>query len=98
MELGESADIGSNILTQFKLSSDQMDRVGDTLTAAFTQTNTDLRALGETMKYAGPVAANLGISLEQASAMAGVLANNGVRGYSVTFQSFPPGITAESRR
>ncbi|HAZ7191979.1 phage tail tape measure protein [Escherichia coli] len=80
MELGESADIGSNILTQFKLSSDQMDRVGDTLTAAFTQTNTDLRALGETMKYAGPVAANLGISLEQASAMAGMLANNGLRG------------------
>lgn len=80
MDLGESADIGSNILTQFKLSSDQMGRVGDTLTAAFTRTNTDLRALGETMKYAGPVAANLGISLEQASAMAGMLANNGLRG------------------
>ncbi len=80
MDLGESADIGSNILTQFKLSSDQMDRVGDTLTAAFTRTNTDLRALGDTMKYAGPVAANLGISLEQASAMAGMLANNGLRG------------------
>lgn len=80
MELGESADIGSNILTQFKLSSDQMDRVGDTLTAAFTRTNTDLRALGDTMKYAGPVAANLGINLEEASAMAGMLANNGLRG------------------
>lgn len=80
MELGESADIGSNILTQFKLSSDQMDRVGDTLTAAFTRTNTDLRALGDTMKYAGPVAANLGISLEETSAMAGMLANNGLRG------------------
>lgn len=80
MDLGESADIGSNILTQFKLSSDPMDRVGDTLTAAFTRTNTDLRALGDTMKYAGPVAANLGISLEQASAMAGMLANNGLRG------------------
>lgn len=57
MDLGETADIGSNILTQFGLSADQMDRVGDTLTAAFTRTNTDLRALGETMKYAGPVAA-----------------------------------------
>ncbi|OKW43550.1 phage tail tape measure protein [Escherichia coli] len=66
MDLGETADIGSNILTQFGLSADQMDRVGDTLTAAFTRTNTDLRALGETMKYAGPVA--------------GVLANMGIRG------------------
>ncbi|EKF9532182.1 phage tail tape measure protein, partial [Escherichia coli] len=75
MDLGETADIGSNILTQFGLSADQMDRVGDTLTAAFTRTNTDLRALGETMKYAGPVAGKLGISLEQAAAMAGVLAD-----------------------
>ncbi|ENO1916556.1 phage tail tape measure protein, partial [Escherichia coli] len=74
------ADIGSNILTQFNLTADQMDRVGDTLTAAFTRTNTDLRALGETMKYTGPVAAKLGISLEEAAAMAGMLANNGLRG------------------
>ncbi|HBB2496709.1 phage tail tape measure protein [Escherichia coli] len=80
MDLGETADIGSNILTQFGLSADQMDRVGDTLTGAFTRTNTDLRALGETMKYAGPVAGKLGISLEQAAAMAGVLANMGIRG------------------
>ncbi len=80
VELGETADIGSNILTQFNLTADQMDRVGDTLTAAFTRTNTDLRALGETMKYTGPVAAKLGISLEEATAMAGMLANNGLRG------------------
>ncbi|EKD6048302.1 phage tail tape measure protein, partial [Escherichia coli] len=64
----------------FNLTADQMDRVGDTLTAAFTRTNTDLRALGETMKYTGPVAAKLGISLEEAAAMAGMLANNGLRG------------------
>ncbi|EFA4248389.1 phage tail tape measure protein, partial [Escherichia coli] len=38
------------------------------------------RALGETMKYTGPVAAKLGISLEEAAAMAGMLANNGLRG------------------
>ncbi|EGZ0108045.1 phage tail tape measure protein [Escherichia coli] len=80
VELGETADIGSNILTQFNLTADQMDRVGDTLTAAFTRTNTDLRALGETMKYTGPVAAKLGISFEEAAAMAGMLANNGLRG------------------
>ncbi|EOD1811638.1 phage tail tape measure protein, partial [Escherichia coli] len=80
VELGETADIGSNILTQFNLTADQMDQVGDTLTAAFTRTNTDLRALGETMKYTGPVAAKLGISLEEAAAMAGMLANNGLRG------------------
>ncbi|MFZ1875073.1 MAG: phage tail tape measure protein [Chania sp.] len=80
MELGESADIGSNILSQFTLPAGEMDRVSDVLTAAFTRTNTDLRNLGDTMKYAGPVASKLGISLEEAAGMAGILANNGIRG------------------
>ncbi|GAB7207480.1 hypothetical protein OS21_39760 [Dickeya oryzae] len=80
MELGETADIGSNILSQFNLDASQMDRVSDVLTGAFTRTNTDLFSLGETMKYTGPVAAKLGISLEDAAAMAGMLANNGIRG------------------
>ncbi|MCD9952912.1 phage tail tape measure protein [Klebsiella variicola subsp. variicola] len=80
MELGESADIGSNILSQFTLPAGEMNRVSDVLTAAFTRTNTDLRSLGDTMKYAGPVASKLGISLEEAAGMAGLLANNGLRG------------------
>ncbi|HHN8615096.1 TPA: phage tail tape measure protein, partial [Klebsiella quasipneumoniae] len=80
MALGESADIGSNILSQFTLPAGEMDRVSDVLTAAFTRTNTDLRSLGDTMKYAGPVASKLGISLEEAAGMAGILANNGLRG------------------
>lgn len=80
MNLGESADIGSNILSQFTLPAGEMDRVSDVLTAAFTRTNTDLRSLGDTMKYAGPVASKLGISLEEAAGMAGILANNGLRG------------------
>ncbi|WP_422881188.1 phage tail tape measure protein [Pantoea agglomerans] len=80
MELGESADIGSNVLSQFSLPAGQMDRVSDVLTAAFTRTNTDLRQLGETMVYAGPVMSKLGIDVEKAAAMAGILANNGMRG------------------
>lgn len=78
--LGETADIGSNIMTQFGLASGDMGRIGDVLTGTFTRTNTDLRQLGETMTYTGPVAAGLGIELEKAAAMAGVLANSGLRG------------------
>lgn len=80
MGLGEASDIGSNVLTQFGMKADQMDRVSDVLTAAFTRSNTDLRMLGETMTYAGPVAADLGISLENMAAMAGAMADNGIRG------------------
>lgn len=80
MDLGESSDIGSNVLTQFQLKAEDMNRVSDVLTATFTRSNTDLRQLGETMTYAGPIAAQLGVSLESMAAMAGTMADNGIRG------------------
>ncbi|WP_037432270.1 phage tail tape measure protein [Serratia plymuthica] len=80
MELGESADISSNILSQFRLDPKEMDRVSDVLTAAFTRTNTDLLNIGEAMKYAGTGLSNLGVSVEQTTAMIGVMANVGLRG------------------
>lgn len=80
MDLGESADIGSNILSQFHLDPKEMDRVSDVLTAAFTRTNTDLTNIGEAMKYAGTGMAGLGVSVEQTTAMIGVMANVGLRG------------------
>lgn len=80
MELDETADIGSNILSQFSLDAGEMDRVSDVLTGTFTRTNTTLSSLGETMKVVGPVAAGLGISLEEAAAMTGTLARVGIRG------------------
>ncbi|HEP1033994.1 TPA: phage tail tape measure protein [Enterobacter kobei] len=80
MDLGESADISSNILSQFRLDPKEMDRVSDVLTGAFTRTNTDLQNIGEAMKYAGTGMSNLGVSVEQTTAMIGVMANVGLRG------------------
>lgn len=80
MDLGQSADISSNILSQFHLDPKEMDRVSDVLTAAFTRTNTDLNSIGEAMKYAGTGMAGLGVSVEQTTAMIGVMANVGLRG------------------
>ncbi|MBZ7502861.1 phage tail tape measure protein [Klebsiella michiganensis] len=80
MDLGESADISSNILSQFHLDPKEMDRVSDVLTAAFTRTNTDLLNIGEAMKYAGTGMAGLGIDVERTTAMIGVMANVGLRG------------------
>ncbi|QQA76219.1 phage tail tape measure protein [Pectobacterium parmentieri] len=80
MALGESADISSNILSQFRLDPKEMDRVSDVLTGAFTRTNTDLQNIGEAMKYAGTGLSSLGVSVEQTTAMIGVMANVGLRG------------------
>lgn len=79
-ELGATADIGSNILTGFNLPASQMSRVGDVLVGTFTRSNTDLSMLGETMKYVAPVAAGMGVSIEQAAAMAGKLGDAGIQG------------------
>ncbi len=79
-ELGTTADIGSNILSGFRLQADEMDRVGDVLAATFTRSNVDLRMLGESMKYAAPIAAELNIGLEETAAMAGLLGNVGIQG------------------
>ncbi|MGS0740451.1 phage tail tape measure protein [Glaciimonas sp. GG7] len=78
-DLARTADISSDILTSFGLEADQMGRVGDVLTMTFTTANTNLEMLGDTMKYVGPIAKAAGMSLEQASAMAGLLGNAGIK-------------------
>src|SRR3546814_15246707 len=79
-ELAETADIASNILTGFGISADQMGRVGDVLVGAFTRSNTNLAMLGETMKYAAPIASSLGQDIETVAAMAGKLGDAGIQG------------------
>lgn len=80
MELPQVADIASNILTGMKLDPTKMTKVADVLSAAFTRANLDVGMLGETMKFAAPGAASLGISLEEVAAMAGKLGDAGLQG------------------
>ena len=80
VDVGRAADIGSNILSAFGLEPTEMDKVADILVSVFTRTNTSIEMLGETMKYVGPVARELKIPLEEATAMAGILGNVGIQG------------------
>ncbi|NWD70761.1 phage tail tape measure protein [Pseudomonas gingeri] len=79
-ELAETADIASNIMSGLGMTADQMDKLGDVLVGTFTRANTDLRMLGETMKYAAPMARTYGVDLETAAAMAGKLGDAGLQG------------------
>ena len=80
IDLGRASDISSNILSAFGISANEMGRVADVLTMAFTTSNTTLESLGYTMKYVGPIAREAGMSLEEAAAMAGLLGNVGIQG------------------
>ncbi|SMG64175.1 phage tail tape measure protein, family, core region [methanotrophic bacterial endosymbiont of Bathymodiolus sp.] len=79
-DLADTADIASNILSGFSLNAEDMGRVGDVLSATFTSSNTTLQMLGDTLKYAAPVASAAGASIEEVAAMAGLLGNVGIQG------------------
>ena len=79
-ELAQTADIASNIMSGMGLQADQMGKLGDVLVGTFTRSNTNLQMLGETMKYAAPMARTYGVELEVAAAMAGKLGDAGLQG------------------
>ncbi|PWI80485.1 phage tail tape measure protein [Enterobacter sp. CGMCC 5087] len=79
-DLGEAANVGSNILDHFQLQADQATRVADVMVGTFTRSKTSLSSLNETMEYVGTVASNAGMSLEQTAAAAATLAKNGLTG------------------
>lgn len=79
-DLGETADVVTNIMTTYEIPAKQMDNTADILTMTFTKTNTTLLELAESFKYAGTVAHQSGLNFETASAAFGVLGDAGIKG------------------
>lgn len=79
MDLATTADIVSNILTGYGKDVADLAHVNDVLVAAMTNANTDLRMLGEAMKYAAPVASAMNVQFEEATAALGLMGNAGIQ-------------------
>lgn len=80
-DLARTADIASNISSAFKINPEvegNITRVADLLSGTAARANVNLEMLGETMKYMGS-AEGLGLTLEQAAAMSGLLGNIGIQ-------------------
>ncbi len=80
IDLAETADITSNILSGFGIKADKTSHVADVLAKAMTTANVDVKMLGETMKYIAPAAASLGASLEEVTTLAAKLGDVGIQG------------------
>lgn len=80
LNMGQAADITSNIMSGFGLAANQAGRAADVLAAIASSANTDVTGMGSAMKYVGPIARSLGISMEDTAAAVGVLANQGIQG------------------
>lgn len=79
-DLGQTADIVSNILSGFGIEAERTGEVADLLTSTFTSSNTSLESLGESMKFVAPVAKSLGQEIDDVAAAVGIMGNAGIQG------------------
>lgn len=78
--MGQAADIASNIMSGFNIEASRMTEVADVLASVAASANTDVTQMGDAMKYVGPIANSLGISMQDTAAAVGVLSNAGIQG------------------
>ena len=77
LELGQSADIVTNVMAGYGIEADRVTHAVDVLTKGFTSANTDLVQLGEAFKLGGPVAKAAGLSFEETAAALSLMGNAG---------------------
>lgn len=87
VDLATATDVASDSLGAFGLMTKDatqlgknLARVNDVIAKTTTSANTTVESLFETIKEGGPVATTAGASLETFSALAGELANAGIKG------------------
>ena len=78
--LADAANITSNIMSAYSIEAERAADVTDILAGVSSRANTDVSQLGDAMKYVGPVAASLNISVGDTAAALGVLADASIQG------------------
>jgi len=79
-ELGRAAEVAGSTLRAFGLAAEETGRVTDVMAKSFSTSSLDMESFAEAMKTVAPIAKATGVSMEEASGMLGVLANNGIKG------------------
>lgn len=78
-DLGQTADVMTNIMTAYGIRPDKMRTTADVMTRTFTMSNTTLMEMAESFKYAAPLLSLNNVPFETAAAMIGVLGDAGVK-------------------
>ena len=79
-DLATTSDIVTDALTAFGLTANDSGHFADVLAAASSNANTNVSMMGETFKYAAPIAGALGFSVEDTAEAIGLMANAGIKG------------------
>lgn len=79
-ELGQTADLVTNIMTAYNIAPGRMRNAADIMTNTFTMSNTTLTEIAEAYKYAASLLSAGGVPFEEATAAIGVLGDAGIKG------------------
>lgn len=79
-DLGMVSDIVSDNMTAFALEAKDATKVADIFAYTMSKTNTGVGQLGEAFKYISSQSKGLNISIEETSALLGLLADKGIKG------------------
>ncbi len=78
-DLATVSDIVTDSMTAFGLSAAETQRYADVLAQTASKANTNVSMMGETFKYAAPLAGALGYDVEDVAVATGLMANAGVK-------------------
>lgn len=78
-DLAVTSDIVTDSLTAFGKSAEDAGRLADIMAAAAANSNTNVEMMGETFKYAAPLAGAMGYSMEDMAVATGLMANSGIK-------------------
>lgn len=79
LDLGEAADIVTNIISGYGLKMEELPKAVDVLAKAFTSANVDLRMLGDSFSYAAMTAETVGIPFEETAAAFAIMGDRGIQ-------------------
>jgi TP901 family phage tail tape measure protein len=80
LEVARAAEIAASTMTQFALKGSDLGHVADVLAAGAGKAQGSVNDLAQGLKYAGPVAASMGVSLEQTVGVLAKFAAQGIVG------------------
>ena len=80
LDLATTSDIVTDSLSAFNMTAKDSGHFADVLAAASTNANTNVSMMGETFKYAAPLAGALGFNIEDMAVATGLMANAGIKG------------------
>ena len=78
-DFGRVVDILTDVLSAMGKTAKDSGEFVDILAATAANSNTSVSMMGETFKYAAPVAGTLGSSMKDLALMIGLMANNGIK-------------------